>query len=298
MVVARALARSGWTGWRLLGAIGILAAAGAVTGQLWIDLARITLTAPGMSYLPLVPAVIGWMIWVRRRRLRLCRPGGHLAAPVVVLAGGLLYQFGSGAPFAAAGPSALALHAGGWMVIVGSLMAVCWQGIVQFRPAVAALAFALPAPLLVRGGWAGPVHQSVAELSWTLCHMLGVTGGGATGLTIHQISQTIAEVGSGLPLLLALCLVAYAFAFSRPWRWSVRALVLALSPMAAVLCGLVGLTVTAWLLDRLSPGADSLWWISRWGILLAALAALAGLLRVLAWATMPLRLYPRAWLER
>lgn len=297
MVVARALARSGWTRWRLFGAIALLAVAGTLIGQLWIDLARITLTAPGMAYLPLVPAVIGWMVWVRRRRLRLCRPGGHLAAPVVVLAGGLLYQLGTGTT-AAAGPSLLALHAGGWLVIVGCLMAVCWQGVVQFRPAVAALAFAVPAPLLVHEGWAGPIHRGVAELSWTLCHMLGVTGGGATGLSIHQISRAMAEVGSGLPLLLALCLVAYAFAFSRPWRWSVRALILGLSPVAAVLCGIIGLAVTAWLLDRLSPGVESLWWISRWGILLAALAALAGLLRLLAWATMPLRLYPRAWLER
>lgn len=295
----RLLAARGWSGWRIVGAGGVLALGAWAVSELWVDLARIASTAPGMAYLPLIPLVIAWMVWVRRWRGRLCRPGGDVLAPLVVGAGGVLYHLGATAGMGSAGPGAtLALHLGGWLVVLGCLLAVCRQAVIQFLPAVGVLAFALPAPLLVGEGWAGGLHRTVGELTWTICYTLGMTGEGSAGLGVREISRSVAEVGSGLPFLLALCLVSYGFAFSRPWRWWVRALVLALSPLAAVLSGIVGLVVMAWLLGRLSPELGSLAWISRWGMLLVALVALAGLLKLLAWASLPLRVYPRASLEQ
>ncbi|MFW6059414.1 MAG: archaeosortase/exosortase family protein [Phycisphaeraceae bacterium] len=292
MVVSRRLARTGWTGWRLLGAAGVVGLGIGITAPAWAELGRLALTPRGLTYFPLILVVTGWMVWVRRQRLRYCRPGGSLLGPPLVLAAWLVYQHGAahGAP--------LLLHLGAWGVLVGCGLAVCREGVRQFVPAVVALAFLLPAASLERQA-AGPLQAAIGEVAWTLCHMFGATGvGSEDGWTIGQVSRAVADAGSGVDLMLALCAVSYAFAFGRPLRPSVRALILGLAPLAAVLCTMAGLVVTVWLLGRFTPSAETFWMMSRWGVLVVALVALAGLLRVVAWASVPLRVYPLASVDQ
>ena len=295
-------ARAGWTGWRIAGAAALLVMGGLVTWQMWAALGRLTLMGSGLIYLPLLPIVLAWIIWVRRRRVRLCSPKGHLAAPLVVVVGWLIYRWGidvgAGGDGARLVSGDLALHLGGWMVMAGCVLAICREALRQFGAAFGALAFAVAAPLVVHEAWIAPVHGRLIEISWSLCHMLEVSGGGTTGLTAHKISTAVSQVGNLVALFLALCMVLYAFAFSRPWRWSVRAVILGLAPVAAVLCGTVALVVMAWVLGRLTPPTQVLVPISGGGMLAVGLTVLAVLIRVLAWASVPLRLYPRASLEQ
>ncbi len=206
----------------------------------------------------------------------------------MVLGGYLIYIYGQSSG------AWLALHGGAWVVMLGCLLAVCREMLRQFLPAVGALAFLLLAPLLLHDGFASPAQYAVTELTWTVCHIFGVADSGAATLTVHHLAQAVSEAASGPQLLLGLCVVAYAFAFARPMRPGVQVLILALAPLVAMMCSIVAVVVMVWLLGQVSPAADSLVMISRWGILAVALAVLGGLLRIVAWATVPLRMYPLA----
>src|SRR5260221_14391452 len=65
-----------WTVWHLLGVFGIVTACVFVTSTAWADLLRIGWHDEESSHVMLVPLVVGWLVWVRRGRLRQCKPGG------------------------------------------------------------------------------------------------------------------------------------------------------------------------------------------------------------------------------
>jgi len=58
---------------------------------------------------------------------------------------------------------------------------------------------------------------------------------------------TVAEACNGMRMVFALVLVSYAFAFSMPLRNGVRLVVLAASPLAAIVCNVIRLIPTIWL---------------------------------------------------
>jgi len=299
VVVTRSLARRGWSVWRLIGALGVVLLGGVITSEAWVELGRLALTPRGMVCLPLVPAAALWLAWVRRQRLRYCEPGGSLLAPLVVLLGWLLYGLGLGDGGAVqSGGSALALHAGAWAVAFGCCLGVCRDLVHRFMPAFLALAFLVPSALVLEGQWASAMHGWAMEVIWTVSYGLGLSAVEEGGADLHHLGLVLSEMGSGLQAMLAICVVSYAFAFGRPLRGGVRALIVGLSPVAGVLCSLVGLVVTVWLVGQSVPHSQYPWVISQWVILAVALVALGGLLRVLAWASVPLRAYPLASVDQ
>lgn len=291
MVVSRTLARAGWTGWRICGAGAVVALGAVVTAAAWVQLADLTLSVRGAAYVPLILMLADWLAWVRRQRLRACRPGGTLLGPLLVLAAWVIYRIG----IAYGDPMLLHLGAGG--VVLGCALSVMRDLVQQFLPAVVALAFLLPAGVLAgleQQGGGGVLQTIVAEVTWTLCHLLGLTGAGSGHWTADHVSYTVAEAGNAMQLMLALCAVSYAFAFTRPLRAPVRALILGVTPAVVVLCSVLGLVVTVWVLGRFMPETRDLWLLAQWGVFAVAMIALVGLLRLMAWASSPSRVYPLA----
>ena len=289
MVISRSLARNGWTAPRLLGAAVVVALGACLTAEAWLDLGRLALRPQALAGMAVVLGVAGWMVWVRRARFRLCRPGGHLLAPVLVLVGYLIYAAGSGEG------AALARHVGAWLVMAGCGLAVCRELLRQFAAALGALVYLLPLPIVMQAGWPEPVHAVLGELTWTIGQLLAQSedGGVAAERTVP-----VPDAVSGLQVLLALCAVSYGFAFGRPLRRWVRVLMLVLSPVAAGVCSLIGLAITVWLVGRIA-GAEAYWVvIGQWGVVTVAMLALVALLQLLAWASVSLRAYPLASADR
>ena len=80
----------------------------------------------------------------------------------------------------------------------------------------------------------------------------------------------------------SLILVGYAFSFSLPLRNWVRFLILAISPLAAILCNLIRILPTVWVYGSRSESfADRFHLYSGWLMLVVALLILLGILRII-----------------
>ena len=107
--------------------------------------------------------------------------------------------------------------------------------------------------------------------------------------------QWLAEICVRRPVF-ALTLVCYAFAFGNPLRTYARFLVLAASPVAAILCNVMRLIPTVYIYGN-SPlsFADNFHSISGWIMLFVAFLLLLGLLRLLRWSLIPVYQFTLAY---
>jgi hypothetical protein len=97
-------------------------------------------------------------------------------------------------------------------------------------------------------------------------------------------------------MALSLFLVSYGFVFGTPLRMSVRLGVLLLSPLSAIVCSTVALIATFWLFNDLSvETADVLLRVGEWVMLMVAFLLLIATIRMLSWASVPVRHYSLAF---
>ncbi|HEX7008617.1 MAG TPA: exosortase/archaeosortase family protein [Phycisphaeraceae bacterium] len=283
--------RSVWNRWRLTSGLALVCLGLAVTYRPWLDMIDVALTNPDARYILLVPAVSAWLIWVRRQRLRLCQPRGTMIGPAVALAGWLMLYLG-----AQNGLTSL-WHAGGLVVVLGCVLAVVgWDAAKRFLPALVILVLLIPPPLALRQRLAQPLHEFTLDLTWTVWRLLGISVERSGGvLSVGGTEVAVSEATGGLPMVLALFLVTYALAFGKPLRASVRGVLLLLTPLTVVLCGMVGVLVTVWAFGHYpQQGAYHLLEFSRWCALAAALMVSLGALRLLVWASVPVGYYTLA----
>lgn len=283
--IPRSLARSGWDVWHIIAGGLVLALGLVLTHRAWADIWQIALHDAGSRYLLLPPLAAAFLIWVRRSRLVLCRPVGSWFGPAAVAVGWALFWWGEGSGMV------MAWHAGALLIVVGCALAVAGRDVLyRFGPAVAVLVFLVPLPVGLREQLEQPLHRGMTELSWTLYHALGVSPVGGEGvLEGSGATAAVARACSGIRVILALALLSYAFAFSRPLRAWVRALILIFTPVAAVLGSAVGLVVTTWLLGQSLHEQVRVLEASGWIIVISALLVLLGILRLLTWAAVPVR---------
>src|SRR5277367_1881215 len=84
-------------GWRPahLWLLGILVAAAVmVTYQSWADMARIAWMDEECGHALLVLPAFAWLVWIRRGRLRRCRPRGRWLGTIMIAAGWFLWSVG------------------------------------------------------------------------------------------------------------------------------------------------------------------------------------------------------------
>ncbi len=286
------MVRNGWTLWHLLGALVLMLAGLAATWDAWADMYRIASVDEEHSHIFLVPFVSGWLVWVRRGRLRLCVPRATWVGPLIVACGWLLHSVGDSYMIQSF------WHLGAVAVVVGAVLAVTGKDLLtRFIPAFVVLAFLGPVPGMLRQEIAIPLQAATAQVTQTVLDTIGVavTRSGNV-LSINGVDVAIAEACNGLRMVFALALVSFAFAYGTPLRGGVRILVLVASPISAVLCNVFRLVPTVWLYGSAEAAvADRMHDISGWVMLPIAFLFLLGILRILRWAQIPVTRYVLAY---
>jgi exosortase len=287
-----AMAARRWSVWHLVGALVMGALGVWATLPAWKDILFIAMNDEEANHLFLVPVVVAWMVSARRARLRFFTPGGTVVGPVIVALGWFASNYG----FNNAVQSLW--HAGAVAVVVGCVLSVIGvTALIRFFPAFLVLAFLIPVPGSIRQAIAVPLQTATAVVTEALLEIVGVPViRSANMLTINNQQVTVAEACNGMRMVFALVLVSYAFAYSMPLRNSVRLLVLAASPLAAIVCNVIRLIPTVWLYGYAERDlAKSFHDIGGWIMLPVAFFMLLGVMRLLRWALVPVAKYNLAY---
>jgi exosortase len=260
----------------------------AATWGPWADIAGIALRSDEQSHILLGVPIALWLGWVRRDRLRYCPPKWSLLGPLAVAVGWGLAWFGfrSGTD--------LAWHLGAVAVVFGAILTIVGVDfVIKFLPAFGALAFLLPVPGRIRQRIAIPLQEASAKVAEFGLDLFGLPVERAGNvLRLNGQDVAIAEACNGMRMVAALGLVAFAFVFTVPMRLSVRLLILAISPLVALLVNIVRLIPTTLLYGYSSVESAELFHdASGWGVLFLALGILWCVLAVLRWLEVPIAPY-------
>jgi exosortase len=276
----------------LLGALLLVAFAVLATLDAWRDVLHIALRDEEQSQVFLAPVAAGWLLWVRRRRLRHYVPHAFWVGPVVIAVGWALHRAGDVMLLQAA------WHFGALLVVVGALLTVFGGGLLpRFFPVLLALCFLVPVPGRVRQGLALPLQSATAEITQSLLQTFGMAAERSGNvLRVDGREVMVAEACNGLRMVFALAIVSFVFAYGMPLRNSVRVLVVLLSPLTAIAFNVVRLVPTVWAYARFpEPVAAACHDVGGWAMLPCAFLVLVGVMRVLRWAQIPITPYILAY---
>ena len=291
-LIPRSLSRNGWTGAHLLG-LAVLAALGVyVAIDAWRDMLHIAKRDEESSHAFLVPIVVGWLVWVRRGRVRHCRPVGLWIGPIICALGWVLYSVGDTHLMQSI------WHLGAILLVVGCCLTVLGTNVLRaFLPVFVALVFLVPVPGRIRQKIAIPLQTATAAATEAAFKLADepVTRSGNL-LSINGVDVAVAEACNGMRMLFALGMVSYAFAFGTPLRGYARVLVLVATPVSAVLCNVVRLLPTVWVYGNYSEEfARGFHDISGWVMLMVAFGLLMAVLQMLRWAMVPVAPFTLAY---
>jgi len=279
------------TGWHIVAALIAGAVGVAVTFNAWQEIYFFATWDEEASHIFLVIPVALYMIWVRRMRVRHCRPSGTIIGPCIVLAGWILssYGFNYGKTYF--------YDIGSLIVVLGCMFSVLGkQALFRFFPAVAVLVFLAPIPGTIRQAIALPLQSQTAKIAQTLLDVMGVqTELSGNQLSINHVPVTIVEACNGMRMVFPLFLITYAFSFGLPLRNSVRWFVLLMSPITAIICNVLRTLPLIWLYGNSKRHvADQFHDYSGWLMLPIAFLLLLGLIRLLEWLMLPVKRYTLA----
>ena len=306
--------RNGWSAWHFVGATVITCFAIAMTFPAWRNIYQAAVDPDGKArHIFLIPVVAAWLVWVRRRRIFHCRPHGHWAGLVMIVLGGLTFALASQA---IANNTAdqpppdrwiMLWHVGAVIITLGCAFTMLGLGVLRrYLPAAVVLLMLVPLPASVCNQIEFPVKVITLELTVEIYDLLGIDASldyetaeafQPPHLILNETRSAGEDLYHGLPMVFDLLLVSWAFVFGSPLRPSVRLIILLLSPVSAILCGAAGLIATLWLYGQ--PGwdvrADVFHQIAAWTMLIVAFLLLAGVIRLLNWASVPVRHYTLAY---
>ncbi|MEM1329458.1 MAG: exosortase/archaeosortase family protein [Planctomycetota bacterium] len=270
------------------GAAALAALAVAATWRVWADVFQTGLRSEEQSHILLAPLVALWLVWVRRERLRIARPQPSWLGPFVVAAGWGLAVYGFSAAFD------LFVHLGSLAMVLGAVLSVVGLKVFrEFLPAVLVLVFLFPVPGRVRQQIALPLQEATAGITeWMLALFSVPVSRMGNVLTINGQDVAVAEACNGMRMVAALALISFAFVFSTPMRNNVRLLILAISPILALLVNVIRLVPTALVFGYSDTGTAELFHdLAGWAMLGVALVLLWALLAILRWIEVPISPY-------
>jgi exosortase len=270
----------------LAGAVGVF-----VTWNAWQEIYMFATRDEEASHIFLVIPVSLYMIWVRRMRLRHCRPTGTIIGPIIVAAGWALSSYGFNYQ------KTFFYHIGSLLVVLGCMFSVLGKHVLfRFFPAVAVLVFLAPIPGTIRQQIALPLQSETAKIAQTLLDVMGVqTELSGNQLSINHVPVTIVEACNGMRMVFPLFLITYAFSFGLPLKNAVRYFVLLMSPLTAIICNVLRTLPLIWLYGNGSRHvADRFHDYSGWLMLPIAFLLLLGVIKLLKWAMLPVTRYTLA----
>jgi exosortase len=277
-----------WRGWD--GIVLALLVLGAVLSAraAWADMFSVGWHDPEQSHVLLAIPVALWLAFVRRARLTAAPPAWSLWGPAVMLVG-----WGAGELGLSQSMDVL-WHASAVLLVIGALLTVTGPALLlRFAAPLVALAALLPIPGGIRQEIAQPLQQVSAACAAYVLDAVGVpvlrTG---NALVVNGQMVVVAEACNGMRMVAALGLVSYAFAFWIPARWPVRAGILALSPVLAVVVNILRLMPTVLFYGYADPGlADLFHSVSGWLMMVLALGVLWSMMQLLKWMELPVVSY-------
>ena len=291
----KTLARNGWRPTHALRLVLAFAAALLVTWPAWRDMAGAAIRHDYARPIVLVIPVMIWLVWVRRARFRFVRPGGSGMGWVVLVAGLQIYLmadliFGLRS----------ATHLGAVLTVMGAVMiCVGRSAVIQFLPAWLLAPLLVPVPHTVAALIATPIQHLEASAVAMIYSLFDVrvevirSSSTLSQLIVGDEKHRLSNICKSLPNAISLMLISYGFVFGSPMRPSVRVALLVISPVVALLCSAVALCGTLWLYDGrwALVTEDLIRALSEWATLLLAFLLIAGALRVLIWASVPVHQY-------
>lgn len=277
--------------WRMvdLSALGVLIAlAVAASWSAWVNIFSQGRTDPEQSHVLLAIPVAFWLGWLRRGRLIRCKPKPSLLGPVVIGMAWVLGEMGLRYSLD------LLWHGSALLLIFGCVFSVGGhKPIIKLAVPATALLFLMPIPAAIRLEIALPLQEVSARCSQYLLELFGVpvvrTG---NSLIINGQNVVIAEACNGMRMVAALFVVTYTFAFSIPARPTIRALLLASSPLLAVVVNILRLMPTVMFYGYASQDtAKTFHDLSGWFMMVIALGVLWAFMRLLRWMELPVLSY-------
>jgi len=250
----------------------------------WRDIYLIATQKQDFGYILLAPLVAGYLFWIRRSRMRFIRCRPSLAGPLLVAIGFALTWFGDERDVH------LARHLGALVALTGAVVTMTGLEVFrQFGSVFLALLFLLPVPGTIRQRVSRPLQWSAAEFTVSFLELIGVAAirEGAV-IRIKDVPVAVGEACDGMRMVFALVLVVFAFVFSVPLRPGTRLLLIALSPVVALICNVLRLVPTSLVYGFADPDtAKTAHDIAGWLMLPAALVMLLGIVRLMRWLDLP-----------
>ena len=236
------------------------------------------------TYILLVPFVAAWLLWLRRSRFRYVRSRPSFTGPAAVILGSLMswWGFESG--------TQIAWHAGAGLALVGVVLSMTGlEPLRQFAPVFGVLVLALPVPGVLRQAIALPLQTMATVVTHSMLELCGVAATRyGNMLVINGQEIAVGEACNGLRMVFAFTLVVYAFAFSVPLKLPTRMILIALSPIMALVCNVIRLVPTSVFYGYgTASGAEWFHALTGWLMLPVALVILVRLLRLLTWLELP-----------
>ena len=254
----------------------------------WSHIFSIGWKDPEQSHVLLAIPVALWLIWIRRARFVSTRPAWSLAGPLVIAGAWALGDLGL------ATSRDLFWHLSALLLVIGAVLTIAGPRVMlRFAVPLVALLALMPIPASIRLEIAQPLQEVSAVCAQYLLEIVGVPltrSGNMLVLNGHPV--VIAEACNGMRMVAALGVVAYTFAFSIPAKPAVRVLLLALSPLLAVIVNIIRLIPTVLFYGYSSASFAKLFHdLSGWLMMLLALGVLWSFMRLLKWMELPVLSY-------
>ncbi|MCW5757355.1 MAG: exosortase/archaeosortase family protein [Phycisphaeraceae bacterium] len=276
---------SGWTATRVAWLVVLLSLAVIAALPTWQNVFDLATRSAEYSHMMLVVPVALLLLWQRRERLA----GVPLAATAT---GALVALLGVAMDFVGFATQVDIVKDTGMVVmLLGAIVTVTgWAWVVRAAPALAALAFLIPVPGRVRQRIALPLQEASATITEHIMDFFGVPIARLGNvLQINGVDVAVAEACNGMRMVVALGLVAYAFAFSMPLRPWARVVILASSPLVALLANVLRLGPNVLFYGYTSEEtAKFAHDVSGWLVLLVALGVLWGSVALARWLELPI----------
>ncbi|TVQ61643.1 MAG: exosortase/archaeosortase family protein [Phycisphaerales bacterium] len=280
--------RRGWRFWDGVAVSGLVALAIFATQGVWIEIFRFAIRSEEQSHIFLALPAAAILVWARRSRLRLCKPRPWLGGPVILCLGWALAAFGYAAAYD------LFRDLGVLIIALGAVLSVIGPDAIRhFAPAFGVLVFLMPIPGRIRQQISIPLQEATAaSTKWFLDLFAVPVSQAGNVLAINEIEVAVAEACNGMRMVAALALVSYVFVFLVPMRAWVRVLILALSPLLALIANIIRLVPTVLMYGYTDVNTADLFhdW-SGWLMLLVAWGMLMGIMGILRWLELPITPY-------
>lgn len=292
-MISRSLKRNGWRPADLAVAVIVASLCIAVVWPIWVDIFQIARFSRLQSHILLVPFVAAMMIWVRRGRISCCTRDGMIAGVAIVAVGWLVMRVGP--PFA----FECFVHLGAIIMLIGSIVAVLGiDPLRHFFPAFLALFFLVPVPGVVREIFVDPVQRIAGDLSFFVVRLFGEIDINASAgmVMINGNAVPRGDLFDGMIMISHVMLLGFAFAFALPLRSGMRLLVIAATPVAAIVLNMLRMALSAWLFGHFDASiATVIHGISGWLVVAAALTSLLIVFRKLQQASVPVTRFTLAY---